>query len=71
MTNLMSSPFVMIMLMDAISVLRRLLRRFCSVDSIGLPFSKTCMLIAHLVSIAEVREYVEAKYDAPQAHFDC
>jgi hypothetical protein len=35
MTNPMSSPFVMIMLMEAISVLRKPLQRFCSVDSIG------------------------------------
>jgi hypothetical protein len=40
-TNPMSYPFVMIMRVDAISVQRRPLQRFCKVYFIGRPFSKT------------------------------
>ena len=50
MTNPMLSPFVMIMLVKAILVLRRLLQRFYSVEFIGLPCLEMLMLIAHLVS---------------------
>jgi hypothetical protein len=52
MTNPMSSPFVMIVPMKAISVLERPLQRFCSVDFIGLPFFKTLIPIALLISVA-------------------
>jgi len=41
----MSSPFVMIMLVEAISV-----QKFCSADFIGQPFSKTLTLIMSRVS---------------------
>jgi hypothetical protein len=37
-TNPMSSPFVMIMHVEAILVQRKPLQKFCSVDFIGLPF---------------------------------
>ena len=52
MTNLMSSPLVMIMPVVAISVLRRPQQRFYSVTFIGRPFFEMHMLIAHLVCIA-------------------
>jgi hypothetical protein len=51
MTNPIASPFVTIMPMEAISVVRRLLHY--SVDSIGPPFLETHMLIVHLVNIAK------------------
>jgi hypothetical protein len=50
MTNPMSSPFVMIMLVKAILVQIRPLQGFYSVDFIGLPCLEMLMLIAHLVS---------------------
>jgi hypothetical protein len=52
MTNPMSSLFVMIVLVEAISVLERPLQRFCSVDFIGLPFFETLIPIALLMSVA-------------------
>jgi hypothetical protein len=53
MTNPMSSPFVV-----AISVLKRLLQRFCSVDFIGTRL-ETLILIVHLVSVVrEAKEYL-------------
>jgi hypothetical protein len=39
MTKLMSSPFAMIMLVEATLVQRRMLQRFYSADFIGLPCS--------------------------------
>ena len=50
MTNRMSSPSVMIMLVEAILVLKRPLQKFCSANFIGLPCLETFILIAHLVS---------------------
>ena len=55
MTNPMSSPFVMITPVVTISVLKRSLQKFCSVDFIGPPSLETLILIAHLVSV--VRSY--------------
>jgi hypothetical protein len=52
MTNPMSSPLVMIMLVESTLVLRRPLQRFCSVNFIYLPYSEMLILIAHLVSAA-------------------
>jgi hypothetical protein len=49
-TNPMSSPFVMIMHVGAISVQRRPLQKFCSVDFTDLPFLEMLMLIAYPVS---------------------
>jgi hypothetical protein len=51
MTNPMSSPFAIIKHMEVTLVQRRPLQRFCSMDFIGLPFLKTLMLIAYLVSV--------------------
>jgi hypothetical protein len=42
--------FVMIMLVKSISMQIRLLQRFCSVDFIGRPFSKTLTIIVSRVS---------------------
>jgi hypothetical protein len=50
MTNLMSSPFVMIMRLEATLVQRRPLQRFYSVDFIGLPYSVTLTPTVPLVS---------------------
>jgi len=52
MTKLMSSPFAMIMRVEAILMQRRPLQRFCSVDFIGLPCSVTLIPIVPLVSVA-------------------
>jgi len=49
-TNPMSSPFVTNMLVEAISVQRKPLQKFCSADFIGRPFSKTLTLIVSRVS---------------------
>jgi hypothetical protein len=49
-TKPMSSPFVMIMHVEAILVQTRPLHRFCSVDFIGPSCLQTLVLIAHLVS---------------------
>jgi hypothetical protein len=54
MTNPMSSPFVMIMPVEAILVLKTL-QKFYSVYFIGLPCLEMLMLIAHLVN--PVRSY--------------
>jgi hypothetical protein len=52
MTNLMSSPFVMIMRVEATLVQRKPLQRFCNVDFIGLPCSVTLTPTIPLVSAA-------------------
>jgi hypothetical protein len=52
MTKLMSSPFAMIMLVEATLVQRRPLQRFCNVNFIGLPCSVTLIPIVPLVSVA-------------------
>jgi hypothetical protein len=49
-TNPMSSPSVMTMLVEVTLVQGRPLQKFCNVDFIGLPFLETLMLIAYLVS---------------------
>jgi hypothetical protein len=49
-TNPMSSPFAMIMLVEATLVQKRPLQRFCSVDLIGQPSSKMLTLIVSRVS---------------------
>jgi fumarate reductase subunit C len=66
----MSSPFVMIMHVGAISVQTRPLQRFCSVDFIGPPCLQTLVLIALHVSVVRNSEYFKEKYDAPQSHID-
>ena len=60
MTNPMSSPSVMIMLVEAIFVLKGSLQKFCIVDFTGLPCLETLMLIAHLVStVRSLRVFLE------------
>jgi hypothetical protein len=52
-TNPMTSPFVMIMPPEAISVLKRPLQRFYSMDFTGRPFSETLISTVPPVSVAK------------------
>jgi hypothetical protein len=68
-TNPMSSPFVMIIHVEAISVQIRPLQRFCNVDFTGPPCLETLVLIAHLVALSETREHFKEEHDTLQSYF--